>query len=97
MGKFFNVTAVCRLRQHYMVDIMEKLERIKAVVVQGQYFTMNCARQYGKTTTLKLLEKFLKDDYLVSGNCSMGCCSWEKKFHTIHSMNPLGARRCLAL
>ncbi len=65
MGKFFNVTAVCRPQQHYMVDITEKLEQIKAMVDQGQYFTMNCARQYGKTTTLKLLEKFLKDDYLV--------------------------------
>lgn len=65
MGKFFNVTGVCRPRQHYMVDITEKLEQIKAMVVQGQYFTMNCARQYGKTTTLKLLEKFLKDDFLV--------------------------------
>lgn len=56
MGKFFNVTAICRPRQHYMVDITEKLEQIKAMVVEGQYFTMNCARQYGKTTTLKLLE-----------------------------------------
>lgn len=31
----------------------------------GKYFTMNRARQYGKTTTLFLLEKKLQENYLV--------------------------------
>lgn len=35
------------------------------MVDAGQYFTINRARQYGKTTTLHALEDFLKADYKV--------------------------------
>jgi AAA+ ATPase superfamily predicted ATPase len=31
----------------------------------GQYFTINRARQYGKTTTLRALAKYLVQDYVV--------------------------------
>ena len=31
----------------------------------GQYFTINRARQYGKTTTLAALAKYLIQDYVV--------------------------------
>ena len=31
----------------------------------GEYFTMNKARQYGKTTILRALTDFLKRDYIV--------------------------------
>lgn len=31
----------------------------------GQYFTINRARQYGKTTTLRALSQFLKENYVV--------------------------------
>ena len=31
----------------------------------GQYFTINRARQYGKTTTLRALAKYLAQDYVV--------------------------------
>ena len=48
-----------------MVDISGKLEQIKAMVDYGDYFTINRARQYGKTTTLSLLKKELKDEYIV--------------------------------
>ncbi len=48
-----------------MVDITARLEAIKTMVDQGKYFTINRARQYGKTTTLQALEKFLQKDYLV--------------------------------
>ena len=31
----------------------------------GQYFTINRARQYGKTTTIRALGRYLEKDYLV--------------------------------
>lgn len=65
MGKIFNVTGDCKPGIHYMVDISEKLIQIKAMVDAGQYFTINRARQYGKTTTLMALEKFLGHEYYV--------------------------------
>ena len=59
MGKVFNTTAVCIPEKHYMVDITERLNQIKALVDEGKYFTINRARQYGKTTTLLALKKML--------------------------------------
>ncbi len=65
MAKIFNVSGDCKPKLHYMVNIDENLEQIKAMVENGQYFTINRARQYGKTTTLRALEVFLDDDYTV--------------------------------
>ena len=65
MGRIFNVSADCKPELHYMADISEKLRQIKAMVDEGQYFTINRARQYGKTTTLNALERILEDDYVV--------------------------------
>lgn len=36
------------------------------MVDAGEYFTINRARQYGKTTTLQALKTHLKADYIVS-------------------------------
>ncbi|MDO4337367.1 MAG: AAA-like domain-containing protein [Eubacteriales bacterium] len=63
--KTFNTTAVCIPDRHYMVDLTTRLDAIKAMVDDGKYFTINRARQYGKTTTLKALEKYLAPDYIV--------------------------------
>jgi len=60
----FNVTGLCVPSKHYMVDISQKLDRIIELIENGHYFTINRARQYGKTTTLSLLEKRLTCDYL---------------------------------
>lgn len=65
MPKYFNTAAICRPKEHYMVDITEKLKQIKRMVDAGQYFAINRARQYGKTTTLRALQAFLKDEYIV--------------------------------
>lgn len=65
MAKKFNVTAVCMPDKHYMVDIEERLRQIKGLVDEGLYFTINRARQYGKTTTLLALEQYLEQDYYV--------------------------------
>jgi len=61
----FNVTGLCVPGKHYMVDISGKIRQITAMVEQGDYFTINRARQYGKTTTLSLLEKILRKDYTI--------------------------------
>lgn len=65
MGKIFNVTADCKPGLHYMVDISSRLARMKGYVDRGEYFTINRARQYGKTTTLRALKEYLKDQYYV--------------------------------
>ena len=65
MIKKFNTTGDCKLNIHYMVDITEKLIEIKKIVDEGYYFTINRARQYGKTTTLRNLKTFLANDYVV--------------------------------
>ena len=63
--KEFNTTAVCIPSKHYMVDISEKVREIKKLVDAGRYFTINRARQYGKTTTLNQLSLALEEDYKV--------------------------------
>ncbi|MCD8134092.1 MAG: AAA-like domain-containing protein [Clostridiales bacterium] len=65
MSKYFNVTATCVPWKHYMVDITDRLRQIKVMVDRGDYFTINRARQYGKTTTLAALENYLQGDYRV--------------------------------
>lgn len=65
MRKIFNISADCKPDLHYMVDISERLSQIKEMVDAGQYFTVNRARQYGKTTMLRALEKYLAKEYTV--------------------------------
>ena len=65
MAKIFNIAADCKPSLHYMVDISDRLEQIKKMIDSGQYFTINRARQYGKTTTLRALAKYLEQDYVV--------------------------------
>ena len=48
-----------------MVDISTRLQEIKSLIDNGDYFVINRARQYGKTTILKNLKNFLEDEYLV--------------------------------
>lgn len=61
--KRFNTTAVCIPTKHYMVDLSERVKEIKKMVDAGEYFTINRARQYGKTTTLNELRKALQSEY----------------------------------
>lgn len=65
MPKRFNISGSCNPDEHYMVDIQSRLVQIKQLVDMGQYFTINRGRQYGKTTTLKALERYLGADYIV--------------------------------
>lgn len=66
MEKRFNVTGSCNPQRHYMVHLDERLKKIKEDYVDyGSYFAINRGRQYGKTTTLQALGKYLRNDYIV--------------------------------
>ena len=64
--KRFNVTGLCVPHKHYMVDISDKLAKIEDLIDKECYFTINRARQFGKTTTLAALERILNDQYVVA-------------------------------
>ena len=66
MRRYFNTEGWCAPERHYMVSLKDRLEKIKRLYVdKGKYFTINRGRQYGKTTTLRALAKYLKEDYVV--------------------------------
>ncbi len=66
MKRRFNITGSCSPKRHYMVQLDDRLKKIKEDFIDyGSYFVINRGRQYGKTTTLSALEEYLKDDYIV--------------------------------
>ena len=48
-----------------MADLSERVKEIKKLIDSGEYLTINRTRQYGKTTTLTELRKFLKSEYEI--------------------------------
>jgi len=48
-----------------MVNISSRLEKMKTLVEKEEYFVINRARQYGKTTTLLQLRNLLINEYTV--------------------------------
>jgi hypothetical protein len=54
-----------------MVDISGRVEMVKEMVDQGQYFTINRPRQYGKTTLLEALTR------RISNECFCASVSFE--------------------
>ena len=67
-GKKFNTTGICIPSLHYMVDTTDMIDQIiDGYIEQGEYFTINRARQFGKTTTLELLYQRLKETYIGGG------------------------------
>lgn len=71
MRRYFNITGACTPEEDYMADISGKLRQIRAMVDRRQYFTINRGRQYGKTTTLNALRRYLADEYICA------CISFE--------------------
>ena len=63
--KEFNTAAICTPEEHYMVDLSERVKEIKKLVDARRYFTINRARQYGKSTTLTALAGYLSKEYDV--------------------------------
>lgn len=62
MMRTFNTTGKCIPSMHYMVDISRQVEVAAKMVRRGNYFCINRGRQYGKTTTLAMLKKKLKEE-----------------------------------
>ena len=65
MGKRFNITGLCVPEKHYMVDTSAKMEQVGKMIDCGDYFTINRARQFGKTTLLHGIRQKFSDRYLV--------------------------------
>ena len=65
MARRFNTEGACSPKRNYMVDLTSRLEAIKKMIENGDYFTINRGRQYGKTTTLWALRDYLSDEYKV--------------------------------
>ena len=63
--KVFNTTAVCTPEENYMVDLTSRVKEIEKLIEAKKYFTINRARQYGKTTTITALERYIADRYDV--------------------------------
>lgn len=64
--RVFNTTGSCSPDVHYMVDISNKLSKIESMVERGSYFTINRARQFGKTTTIDALNSHLANRFVVA-------------------------------
>lgn len=65
MSKRFNVTGSCNPEKHYMVDTEKRFKSVQELIDTGAYFTINRARQYGKTTMLNMIWRKLSDKYLI--------------------------------
>ena len=65
MRKRFNVTGSCNPERHYMVNSEKRFKAVEELIDNGDYFTINRARQYGKTTMLNMIWRGLSDRYLV--------------------------------
>lgn len=64
--KYFNITGLCIPKKHYMADISKKVAQVLTMIEKEQYFTINKARQYGKTTFLFAIEQAIKMQNLLN-------------------------------
>ena len=65
MKKEFNITGSCNPQWHYMVNTEKRFKAVEALIDKGKYFTINRARQFGKTTTLMMIWRRLSERYIV--------------------------------
>ena len=65
MRREFNITGSCNPERHYMVDTSRRFAQIADLIERGKYFTINRARQFGKTTMLMTIWRKLQEKYLV--------------------------------
>lgn len=65
MNKTFNIVGACYPEENYMVNMESRLNEIERLVDDKKYFTINRARQYGKTTLLNLMVQSLSRKYTV--------------------------------
>ena len=48
-----------------MVDISSRLDAIAEMISKGEYICINRARQFGKTTTIAMLRRYIEEKYIV--------------------------------
>ena len=65
MAKYFNTEGPCYPKEHYMVNLDLRIQEIKKLIDSKKYFSINRGRQYGKTTTLDMLQEKLKSQYSI--------------------------------
>ena len=65
MARQFNTVVTCDPKRHYMVDTTNKMKVFERLINNGNYFTINRARQFGKSTSLKWIYNHLNGEYLV--------------------------------
>jgi len=63
--KKFNITGSCNPERHYMVDSKMRFKAVEDLIDAGEYFTINRARQFGKTTMLYMIWRRLSVRYIV--------------------------------
>ena len=65
MAKEFNTEVTCDPKLHFMVDTTNKMKVFERLIERKKYFTINRARQFGKSTSLKWIYTHLNGEYLV--------------------------------
>ena len=65
MARQFNTEVTCDPKRHYMVATTNKMKVFERLINFGKYFTINRARQFGKSTSLKWIYNHLNGEYLV--------------------------------
>ena len=84
MRKRFNTSGACFEDLHYMVNLDSRVEKIiQELILQNKYFSINRARQYGKTTMLDVLYRRLMKTcsvFLLSFE-DLGSASFSDEYH----------------
>ena len=65
MAKQFNTAVTCDPVRHYMVDTTAKMKVFERMIDDKKYFTINRARQFGKSTSLNWILHNMSQRYLV--------------------------------
>ena len=65
MKREFNITGSCNPQWHYMVNTEKRFKAVETLIDKGKYFTINRARQFGKTTMLHTIRRRLSNKYLI--------------------------------
>ena len=65
MAKQFNTSVTCDPIRHYMVDTTAKMKVFERMIDDKKYFTINRARQFGKSTSLNWILHNMSQRYLV--------------------------------
>ncbi|MDR1065028.1 MAG: AAA-like domain-containing protein, partial [Oscillospiraceae bacterium] len=73
MMRYFNIAGPCNKEKHYMIEAASRLRGVERLIDMEQYFVIHAARQSGKTTYLKDLERRLN----ASGKYYTLYCSLE--------------------